>query len=496
MTANCWRRVLVIIAALWCAGAAWAGEDSDPAAADLPIDEWQVLLMQGQRVGHIHIASYLDGDDVVTKTSTSLTLTRLGSEARVQVAETYRERLDGTPLSFSTIQRTGMIAVQHEGAIKDGKLHLVTIQGERRRESEHDWDAEALFPHALHLKQQSLTYEPGEELTVKVYSPDISPTKPTTMRLKVIGKETVDVLGIAVEATKIEARVAGLTGMTETSWVDAKGNPLVTSIPLFDTRAVRCTKEYALGEVKPLEIFSAMLVKPDKPIEAPERLTRLVVRLSTADGSPLAVQFDSAGYQRVLERDEASVTLEISSALTKTEEKDLTRYLASTTYLDASDARIVNAAKQAVRLEKDPWTKARLLRAAVFQLIEEKSFGVAMATASEVIASKEGDCTEHAVLLAAMARAAGVPSRVAIGLIHFQGVFGYHMWTQVYVNGAWRDVDAVLPGRDFDAAHIRLATSAMGDADTLLDIAVFAAVIGKLKIEVVAADHPERAGGR
>ena len=486
------RTVLVIITALGLAGAAWAADQ----ASDLPVDEWQALIVQGKRVGYIHVELRQEGDEVVSKTTTMVALKRFGSDLRIDMAETFRERLDGTPVSFSTVQEVGLTAVQYEGVIRDGKLRLVTVQGDRRREAEYDWDPEALCPYAMHLKQQSLKYEPGEELTVKVYSPGISTTKPVTMRLKVIGKEAVDVLGVEVEATKIESRISGLAGMTETSWVDAKGNPLVTATRLLDARAVRCTKEYALGEVEPLDLFSAMLVKPDKPIETPERLTRLVVRLSMADGSPLAVQFESAGYQRVLKRDAASVTLEISPTLTKTEETDLTRYLAASTYLDSADERIVNAAKQAVRLEKDPWTKARLLRAAVFQLVEEKSFGVAMATASEVIGTKEGDCTEHAVLLAAMARAVGVPSRVAVGLIYVKGVFGYHMWTQVYVDGAWRDVDGVLPGRDFDAAHIRLATSALGDGDSLLDIAAIASVFGKLKIEIVEADYPEGAGSQ
>ena len=133
--------------------------------------------------------------------------------------------------------------------------------------------------------------------------------------------------------------------------------------------------------------------------------------------------------------------------------------------------------------------KAQRLRRAVHELIAEKSFGVAKASASEVIETKEGDCTEHAVLLAAMARAEGLPSRGVSGLMYGNGQFGYHMWTQVYVGGAWRDVDAVLPGRDFDATHIRLSTSALGDDDSLLDLAAFASVFGNLKIEVVEREY-------
>jgi hypothetical protein len=132
----------------------------------------------------------------------------------------------------------------------------------------------------------------------------------------------------------------------------------------------------------------------------------------------------------------------------------------------------------------------------VFDLVEEKNYDVAMATASEVIETRQGDCSEHAVLLAAMARAEGIPSRAAIGLVYALGGFCYHMWTQVYIDGAWRDVDAVLPGRDFDATHIRLATSAMGKGDSLLDLAAFVTVFGNLKIEIIEIGPARRSPGQ
>jgi len=235
-----------------------------------------------------------------------------------------------------------------------------------------------------------------------------------------------------------------------------------------------------------------MMITPDKPIRDVEQLKRLVVKLSMEDGSPFSVELTSEGHQRVVERTKESVTIEISPAVTKVEEKAIEPYLASSRYVDCTDERIVAAAREAVGDEKDPWRKAQRLRRAVHELIEFKNFGVGMATASEVIETKAGDCSEHAVLLAAMARAAGLPSRGVAGLMYSGGEFGYHMWTQVYVGGAWRDVDAVLPDCDFDATHIRLSTSALGDDDSLLDLAAFAAVFGNLKIEVVEQEDAEQ----
>ncbi len=90
------------------------------------------------------------------------------------------------------------------------------------------------------------------------------------------------------------------------------------------------------------------------------------------------------------------------------------------------------------------------------------------ASATEAFASREGDCTEFAVLLAAAARARDIPARVVAGLAYdsrFLGqphAFGPHMWVQVWTGERWRSYDAAL-GR-FDAGHVALR---IGDGSPL-----------------------------
>ena len=70
--------------------------------------------------------------------------------------------------------------------------------------------------------------------------------------------------------------------------------------------------------------------------------------------------------------------------------------------------------------------------------------------ASQVASHKSGDCTEHAVLLAALARSLGIPARVAIGTLIGRegdsiGAFG-HAWVEVYRDRAWSLLDATPVG--------------------------------------------------
>lgn len=94
------------------------------------------------------------------------------------------------------------------------------------------------------------------------------------------------------------------------------------------------------------------------------------------------------------------------------------------------------------------------------------------ATAAEGWANATGDCTEHALVLASLGRAAGIPTRIAMGLAYnndrFLGrrfVFVPHMWVQAWTGQHWQSFDSALG--DFNAGYITLALS-QGDAAALI----------------------------
>jgi transglutaminase-like putative cysteine protease len=108
------------------------------------------------------------------------------------------------------------------------------------------------------------------------------------------------------------------------------------------------------------------------------------------------------------------------------------------------------------------------------------------------VRTREGDCTEHGVLLTAALRAAGIPARAATGMLYvesFEGaerIFGYHMWAQALIDGVWVDLDATYPDEvAFDATHVALSVSPLDDADGMMDLVTIAKLMGRLRIEVV-----------
>lgn len=113
----------------------------------------------------------------------------------------------------------------------------------------------------------------------------------------------------------------------------------------------------------------------------------------------------------------------------------------------------------------------RLTRYVTRHMSEEPSYS-GYATALEAYNSKQGDCTEHALLLATLARAAHIPARVVFGLAYtnerFLGrkyVFVPHAWVQAWTGEHWESYDSGL-GK-FSAGYIALGLSNGDQADIL-----------------------------
>ena len=172
--------------------------------------------------------------------------------------------------------------------------------------------------------------------------------------------------------------------------------------------------------------------------------------------------------------------------------QELSNYLNSTLYLDWHTPAVRFAALNVPCDSDKPWDVALALWRYVDKTIFIKNFEVAFDPASNVLATHQGDCTEHAVLLAALARARGLPSRVLVGLTQVPGMggyeweFGYHAWTEVWIDGTWVSLDAALRQAPVDVSHIALGVSAVDGSDPLRSVSTaLVQMIGNLRIEVL-----------
>jgi transglutaminase-like putative cysteine protease len=217
-------------------------------------------------------------------------------------------------------------------------------------------------------------------------------------------------------------------------------------------------------------------------------------------GDPSTV-FSAGGTQTILRLDDNTAEITVRALRPDTdlgdfpdEQPPAAADLASSNYIQTEDARVVAMAQAVAEDRTDAWTVASQLEHHVHESIKSKNFSQALATAADVAANLEGDCTEHAVLLAALCRVRKIPARVAIGLVYFRQAqgFAYHMWTEAWIKDRWIPLDATLGRGGIGAAHLKIRHSSMEGTDALSAFLPVLELMGKLELQIVATDPPKQ----
>lgn len=491
---------------------------SDPVTYPNMEEEWYVVTMQDAKCGYMRSTSNRVGEVIETRVTMFFEIARGDARVSIKSDQLYVETLDGKPKSFSLEMSMGEIPVLYRGVIKTGKVHLTTEQSGVQRTAEYDFDPEIKFAWGQLLEQRKRGQKPGTSFSIKTYEPSLRVDGPVLMTLRVHGKEKVDVLGKAQELTRVTSTLklgsppvaaaggAAPTNMevTTESWVDDEATPVVAVVDMgmVQVRMYRSTREEAMTKGAPPEMFLNTFIHVDRkvPRTAVEVTYRLKLPKDSKNRLPELPATSMQSFKRIsgheglltVKRIDWKV-LESAAAIEKADAK-LKPYLQASTMLDIDDRRIKRLARRGAASAATPAGKADALRRFVTDYVSDKNLDIGFATASEVAKNRSGDCTEHGVLLAALARAAGIPSRGVSGIVQVPdgplgaeglNAFGYHMWTQVYIGGQWVDIDAALRQTDCDPTHIALALMPMGDEGMLESLMAIFPLLGQLEMELV-----------
>ena len=258
----------------------------------------------------------------------------------------------------------------------------------------------------------------------------------------------------------------------------------------------RASKAEALdkADVAELDLLASTMVKVDRPLPQAHQTKQVRYRVRLEGGDPASV-FVTGPTQAVKSIDAHTAEVTVYAirpgqpggnphAPADPPTEDDRR---PNSFIQSDDPTIVADAEKAAGRETDPWRVAVALERYVNREVKNKDYTQAFATAAEVAKSREGDCTEHAVFLAALCRARGIPARVAIGLVYMQGAgaFGYHMWTEVYIDKRWIPIDGTLALGGIGAGHLEIAHTNLQGASVYSAFLPVVQILGRLKIEIV-----------
>ena len=228
--------------------------------------------------------------------------------------------------------------------------------------------------------------------------------------------------------------------------------------------------------------LSAVVPNMKQRIDEPRDVRRLRFKLTGAELTP-----DMQGAGQTIAGD----IVEVVDTRTLTPgplDADARRYLQPEPLIESDDPLIRAEAERAVAGAEGDRARAERLTRHVNAMLDKKPT-VSLPSAREVLRTRVGDCNEHTALYVAMARAVGIPARIAVGLafVHgVQGAFYYHAWPEVYIEerggGLWLPVDPTFNQFPADATHVRLARGGLDKQAAIVPM------IGRLRIDVLDVD--------
>jgi transglutaminase-like putative cysteine protease len=457
-----------------------------------------VVYLSGTRVGFGRTATETrkrDGREVLaTDSDISLSMARFGQSVTVKTRIQTEETHDGELLEFQfELLNPPAAPTRKIGRVKEGRLILDTEVNGKTTRTEMAWDKDLKSPGYQDRLLRENPLKAGEKRKFKSFDPQFG--KLTIISLEARDFEEVELLGGEKQKLlKVAIATSTTPGIVLDEFLDAKGEAQLTRMSLLGMATYKVSREEALKSLSGAEadLAVATLVRTTK-IERPQETERVIYRVTIPGEDPSKV-LAVGPTQSIAPAGAATVDLTVSSIAPPAEPPAGAKapgdeYLTPNSYLQSDDPLVQKLAEQAAGAETDPWTATRQMERWVHQNLKQKNFSTLLASAAEVAKNLQGDCTEHAVLLAAMARARKIPSRVVVGVVYVTSLssFGGHMWTEVFINGLWVPLDATLGRGGIGADHIKFADSSFSENDDVSPLSTFlplVSVLGKLQIEV------------
>lgn len=447
-------------------------------------DSWMKLLFNGQPIGYSHTS-------VETRENHPTEYYRVTSRVRMKLklmGEAQKIDVD-TTVHLDVMQRLQNFKFELRSpgytmemkAIRadEREFRLVTTTGTSRQRRTIEIPDDVVL-HSPMMEMALKNLQPGQQITIKTLDPASLSTAKVIVRA--LRRERIRFGDEEREATVLSSEYQGVSIL---SWIDSDGVALRQETP-FGWNMERCTIDEAFKALRAAgrsdDVLKGMAVPCLGGVTSPRKKTELRLRLTGVSFSKEELASNRQLVAKV-EGDEVELVVKAArlpgpdaqgAALVGREE-----CLAATPTIQSDHPDIVRTAREVAGAESTALAKALAICDWVDDAVEDV-MTVSLPSALDVLRTRKGDCNEHTYLFVALARAAGVPAVVKVGLAYHEGGFYYHAWPAVHV-GEWVELDPTWGEKTVDATHIALVEGELPSQVGLVK------VMGQLKIEVLEA---------
>lgn len=443
------------------------------------MEEWWGVFYRGEKIGYGNqtiTPKRENGYQIQDRSVLRLRLMGITQNATTQLdMDVDRE---WTLEKFLFVLQSNDVRFQARGSVIPGKLNLQVASAGHVTSRELVLRQPPYLLAALKPYVATQQLETGKDYHFSTFDPATLSQQVTTVVIE--GREQIRIGGRIEPAIRIRQR---FNGISVVSWLDGSGRTLKEETPAgFSLLRENPLEAKTLTGHRsiPLDLIAQTAITPDRPITSPERKSWVRLKLRGIDlaNFPLI----NAGRQK-LTGDQLEIrrepTEQLSSIQLPVRDTRLDSFIQPTAFTQSEHPEVRALSRAIIQEETDARKAVVRIKDWVYREIAKEPT-VSIPNALEVLQTKKGDCNEHTVLFNALAKAAGIPAKTAVGIVHLRGAFYYHAWSEVWL-GEWVSVDAVLNQFPADPTHVKFLE---GEIDRQLDILQ---LIGSLKIEFIEA---------
>lgn len=486
-------RLALLTPLVACFASHAVGQDSPPAS-----ETWSVIQIGGAESGWARETKEAlpDGGFRVSSEG-KLEINRQGQIMKVSVDRWSVEDAEGRLREMHQRMTLSGMATEHALVVKGDEAELTTTTLGKPRVKAIEWDGAVIGPAAVGRLRRQHGMQPGASFSYTSFSLDSG--KPFTMTVTFQEPNETELLDGARKTLSYSLGESDLTSSARTqTWYDPGGKVVKTAFKTMGMEMVSLSATQERAQNGPREAIKPdLLLKSAAPsnvaLPTPYRLDSVTYRLVAKDkelgipkglGDVRQTVVEQAADHLVL-KIQAKVPTQAQARPLADPAPELAEYLAPNPMIQSDHEGLRQKVAELVGDEPDAWKAATTLERFVYDYIADKNYGTGFASAGEVFENPTGDCTEHAVLLAAFCRAAGIPARVAVGYMYLGGVFAGHMWAEVWIQGEWHALDGVMGIGRVDPTHIRFSTSSLADGGIGGAFVEAMQGLGNLELEVL-----------
>lgn len=497
---------LLVCAGLATLGVLWSREVrpiAESTAFDLPalaagsVERWTGLYAGSQKIGwSLGRRSPVDGG-VLLQERSQLRLVLLGQPNDLSVLSDVEFASDGAPRRLLAQIRTEVqgvpVTLRAEGrAANGGGMDLDLFQAGTKLSSIH-LDEFPATPTTIYTTVAAKKPKVGDRFDVPWFNPlALAPGRATvevregiTCALPGEPQTRCWVLGLDTNGQKVRTVI---TEAGERVEEEEEGGGLGLRLVAESPEMAR-THGWGPDDEAP-DLIALSAVPIDRPLPGGGRSLRtlvLAVEGAEAVSGLIAThhgqRWDPSARRLRVERTEVPTE---GKALLPIQDRAFAAWLRPTSSAPADHPKIRRTAGTIVGDNLRPADAARRLNAWVHENLDKVPVA-SFPNAVEVLESGRGDCNEHTTLYVALARAVGLPARIAAGIVYTEAIFAdgafyYHAWPEVFIEDRWVAIDPTFGQFPADATHVKLVE---GDLDQQMNLM---GVVGRLRLRWLEAE--------